>query len=56
MRNPRYRERIDFPHNQHQTFLIPPPSSPPVAHVHPHQSPMMMDINQVRVFFLYLLV
>ncbi|KAJ8968000.1 hypothetical protein NQ314_002534 [Rhamnusium bicolor] len=48
LRRPRYRDRNDFPHAHHQTFL---PSPPPVAHAHahahPHQSTVMMDINQL---------
>ncbi|CAH1373406.1 hypothetical protein MTP99_014807 [Tenebrio molitor] len=46
LRRPRYRDRNDFIHGHHQTFL---PSPPPVAHAHPHQSTVMMDINQVPV-------
>lgn len=48
LRRPRYRDRNDFPHAHHQTFL---PSPPPVAHSHPHphQSTVMVDINQVPV-------
>jgi hypothetical protein len=47
LRRPRYRDRNDFIHGHHQTFL---PSPPPVAHAHPHQSTVMMDINQVCDF------
>ncbi|CAH0559407.1 unnamed protein product [Brassicogethes aeneus] len=45
LRRPRYRDRNEFPHAHHQTFIS---SSPPLAHAHahPHQSPMMLDINQ----------
>ncbi|KRT83684.1 zinc finger protein [Oryctes borbonicus] len=44
LRRQRYRDRNEFTHTHHQTFL---PSPPPVAH--PHQSAMVMDINQVPV-------
>ncbi|XP_045468837.1 RING finger protein 44 [Harmonia axyridis] len=46
LRRPRYRERNDFQHTHHQTFL---PSPPPVGHSHQHQSPVVMDLNQVPV-------
>lgn len=47
LRRPRYRDRNEFSHPHHQTFL---PSPPPVAHTHSHshQSTVVMDINQVR--------
>lgn len=44
LRRPRFRDRNDFTH--HQTFL---PSPPPVGHAHPHQSTVMLDMNQVPV-------
>ncbi|XP_019878651.2 E3 ubiquitin-protein ligase RNF38 isoform X2 [Aethina tumida] len=38
LRRPRFRDRNDFAH--HLSLL---PSSPPLAHAHPHQSTMMID-------------
>ncbi|KAK9872676.1 hypothetical protein WA026_018810 [Henosepilachna vigintioctopunctata] len=46
LRRPRYRERNEFQHTHHQNFL---PSPPPVGHPHPHQPPVVMDLNQVPV-------
>lgn len=50
LRMPRYRDRNEYQHPQHphhQTFI---PSSPPTAHApHPHQSTVMMDLNQVML-------
>ncbi|XP_031332977.1 RING finger protein 44 isoform X3 [Photinus pyralis] len=46
IRRPRYRDRNDFQHPHHQPFL---PSPPPTTHPHPHQSTVMMDLNQVSV-------
>lgn len=45
LRRPRYRDRNDFTHSHHQQFL---PSPPPVAHPHPHQNAVMVDLNQQR--------
>lgn len=46
LRRPRYRDRNDFPHSHPQQFI---PSPPPVAHAHPHQNTVMVDLNQVPV-------
>ncbi|KAH1027708.1 hypothetical protein HUJ05_001164 [Dendroctonus ponderosae] len=45
LRRPRYRDRNDFTHSHHQQFI---PSPPPVAHAHPHQNTVMVDLNQVK--------
>ncbi|ENN72991.1 hypothetical protein YQE_10380, partial [Dendroctonus ponderosae] len=42
LRRPRYRDRNDFTHSHHQQFI---PSPPPVAHAHPHQNTVMVDLN-----------
>ncbi|XP_066248420.1 E3 ubiquitin-protein ligase RNF38 [Euwallacea similis] len=47
LRRQRYnRDRNDFAHSHHQQFI---PSPPPVAHAHPHQNTVMVDLNQVPV-------